>query len=167
MLYFVIDTISFQGEVKAYLATHNHQKAVENAAAIEGFVVDRNSLKSRLDASVLASACNKAAGENLYTWVDYGSNVSPRYDVVQVPRVGDEVSYAFNGDSYPCGKVTKVSHFKAYGGGVSCRRVEAQEGEGDQLRTHIFWRLGDTASWRKDKTWSLVQGHHYKQNPSF
>lgn len=86
----------------------------------------------------------------LWVPVDRGPGVSPRYDVVQVPKVGDEVSYGFNGDSYPCSVVTKVS-----------KSLTVTTSEGNTFR-----RRKQTASWvRTGGTWSLIRGHHYEQNP--
>jgi hypothetical protein len=84
--------------------------------------------------------------------VDNGPHHHPRFDVARLPQVGDEVSFAFNGDSYPCGKVASVS--KTY------KLVTTTEGQ-------KFYRRDTTAKWVMDGTWSLVQGHTYTQNPSF
>lgn len=108
-------------------------------------------LKFYTDAAQAANRLCSATGED---WLacDRGRNVSPRYGVVRAPKIGDEVSYAFNGDSYPCGKVVKVS--------ASFRRVETDSGE-------IFWRRRESASWIYNGTWSLVRGHVNKRNPEF
>lgn len=92
------------------------------------------------------------------TWleVDSGPNVSPRYDVMIAPKVGDVVSYGFNGDYYPAGSITKVSDSK--------RRVEAT---GEDGRVRVFWRLRNTAVWKFDSTWSMCGGRHDERNPSF
>jgi hypothetical protein len=72
--------------------------------------------------------------------------------VVEVPKIGDAVSYAFNGDSYPCGYVTKVS--KDY------RIITTTDGK-------RFFRRRLSGAWVNGGTWSLVPGHRYEQNPSF
>lgn len=170
MLYFVIDYPSIAEGICVRMATENHAAALEHAARLDYYVIDRNSIKSQLQAATLASACNgdlrdsSWSSPNQYVWVDQGNHHYPRYDVVRAPQVGDEVSYGFNGDYYPCGKVTRVSDFKALGNGVSCRRVEAQEENGS---VHVFWRAGNTSSWKKDRTWSLVRGHRNERNPCF
>src|ERR1039458_2028661 len=41
--------------------------------------------------------------------VDEGSNVSPRFDIIELFSVGDPVSYAFNGDYYPDGYIVKIT----------------------------------------------------------
>jgi hypothetical protein len=97
-------------------------------------------------------AIAKLLGEG-YIATDAGSHVSPRYDVQELPNVGADVSYSFNGDTYPCGKIVKISD------GLH-RRIETSDGS-------VFWRRGRSGSWIKDGTWFLVAGHHYEQNPSF
>lgn len=88
----------------------------------------------------------------LWIPVDRGPGVSPRFDVVQVPKVGDPVSYGFNGDVYPDGFVTKVS---------KSLTVTTSEG-------YTYRRRKLTGSWvRTGGTWSLIAGHIYEQNPHF
>jgi hypothetical protein len=87
-----------------------------------------------------------------YIATDAGPGVYPRYDVVRLPKVGDEVSYAFNGDSYPCGKITHV--------GKSKRVVRTDGGR-------VFYRRKMTGSWVSEGMWFLVHGHVSTRNPSF
>lgn len=100
-----------------------------------------------------AEAIAKALGEG-YIAVDAGAHVSPRYDVIELPKVGDDVSYGFNGDYYPCGKIIYISR------GPNYRKIVTDDGS-------VFWRLRKTGSWKKDQTWSLVQGVINKRNPEF
>lgn len=85
---------------------------------------------------------------------DAGSHVSPRYDVQQLPKIGDVVSYGFNGDYYPCGTVTKIS------AGPNFRRIQTSDGK-------VFYRVKQTGCWKNAGTWSLVSGYHNERNPSF
>lgn len=79
-------------------------------------------------------------------------NCSPRYAVVEVPAVGDEVSYGFNGDYYPDGKVIRVS-----------RTFVVTTSTGNR-----YYRRGLTGTWKQSGgTWSLVRGHINERNPSF
>lgn len=87
-----------------------------------------------------------------YIAADSGANVSPRYDVVALPKVGDKVSYAFNGDYYPCGTITNIS--------ASLKLITTSEGQ-------KFYRRGQTGKWVYNGTWSLVQGHISRLNPEF
>jgi len=118
-------------------------------------IVERG--ENRNDWKTLAAAQEVAYALGAgFVATDAGPHVSPRYDVIKLPAVGDLVSYAFNGDSYPCGKIVKISG--------SLRRVEAREENGS---VHVFFRRRLTGSWIKDGTWSLVAGHVSTQNPSF
>ena len=96
-------------------------------------------------------AAKLSVNENkLYIGVDKGPSVSPRFDILQAPAVGDEVSYTFNGDYYPCGQITKIS--------TSLRRVETDEGK-------VFYRRKNTGVWLNGRTWCMVHGHISEQNP--
>ena len=85
-----------------------------------------------------------------FVGTDSGPNVSPRYDIVEVPKVGDPVSYAFNGDYYPDGHVVKVTK------GLMVRTSTGKE----------YRRRKNTGSWvQRGGTWKLVAGHHTEKNP--
>lgn len=87
-----------------------------------------------------------------YIAIDNGTHVSPRYDVIKLPQVGDKVSYAFNGDYYPCGEIASISK--------SLRLIATTEGQ-------KFYRRGETGVWKYNQTWALVAGHVSKLNPEF
>lgn len=88
----------------------------------------------------------------IYIPVDNGEWVSPRYDVIKAPAVGDKVSYAFNGGYYPDGEIVKISD--------SYKVITTSTGK-------KFYRKGLTGRWRWGRIWSLVQGHHNEFNPHF
>jgi hypothetical protein len=88
----------------------------------------------------------------VYLAADDGASCSPRFDVLEAPCVGDPVSYTFNGDSTPCGTITKIS--------ASLRRIETSSGK-------VFYRRGQSGSWLCNKTWFLTAGHITERNPSF
>lgn len=90
--------------------------------------------------------------ETLYIATDAGPWVSPRYDIILAPKVGDPVSYRFNGDSYPSGFITKISK--------SMKRIETDEGR-------VFYRRKQSGSWVYNQTWSMVHGHHNERNTEF
>jgi hypothetical protein len=116
--------------------------------------VSRWDWKSFNDAERVANDANAFDPENRYVAADSGANVSPRYDVVKAPKVGEPVSYGFNGDYYPCGNIVKV-------GTGPKMTVTTDTGE-------VFYRRGLSGSWiRKGGTWSLVRGIHSEKNPSF
>lgn len=101
-----------------------------------------------------------------YVLDDRGSNVTPRYGIVRRPHVGDKVSYTFNGDTYPCGVVTRVST------GPVFRRIETvdqlkQPGlRSLKLEKHVFYRRGASGNWVKQGgTWSLTEGWTFELSP--
>lgn len=107
--------------------------------------------KSLEEVQCLALYVSALMGED-YIGTDAGSGTSPRYDVQRMPKVGDEVSYSFNGDTYPCGTIVRIT-----------KNLMVITSEGKK-----FNRRGQTGSWRMvGGTWSLVSGHHYEQNPHF
>jgi len=83
---------------------------------------------------------------------DAGPHRSPRFSIVTPPAVGDKVSYAFNGDSYPDGEVVRVSK--------SLRVVTTSTGS-------KFYRRRESGAWVQNGTWSLVRGHVSERNPHF
>lgn len=112
---------------------------------------------TRHDWASYETACDVAAkvtakeGE-LYIGIDNGSNIYPRFDIIKAPVVGDEVSYSFNGDTYPDGKIAKISE--------SMRVITTDTGKS-------YYRRKLTGAWKHHQTWTLVHGHHYEQNPHF
>ena len=103
------------------------------------------------DAQRIADSATKLTGR-LHIATDAGEWVSPRFDVVEAPVVGAEVSYAFNGDYYPCGVITAISK--------SLKLVTTSTGR-------KFYRRRETGSWVNNGMWSLVSGHHNRRNPEF
>jgi hypothetical protein len=87
-----------------------------------------------------------------YIGIDNGNHVSPRFDIIEPPKINDEVSYAFNGDCYPCGTIERITK-----GGMVITSTGKR-----------FNRRKLSGAWiMVGGTWSLVQGHHSEQNPSF
>jgi hypothetical protein len=113
-------------------------------------VINRNDLPAFRDAQTLAVLLG-----NEFLATDAGAHVSPRYDVQRTPKLGEPVSYSFNGDTYPCGHITKISAFPH-------RRIEATDETG---KVCVFWRLKETGCWKYNRTWSLVGGHREERNP--
>lgn len=79
------------------------------------------------------------------------SSCFPKFDVIEAPEVGDFVSRSFNGDSYPVGKIVKISS--------SYRRIQTEDGT-------IFYRRQHTGSW-VNNSFFLVKGNHSELNPHF
>ena len=101
----------------------------------------------------LATAWAEARGlRTTYLAADNGPKVSPRYDVIEAYKVGDLVSYSFNGDSYPDGEITRVG---------TGPRMAITTSTGSR-----YHRAGLTGRWRKEGgTRSLCHGHIDERNP--
>ena len=111
---------------------------------------NRNDLKDFQDAKELAQEATELTGD-LHVACDLGDLVRPRYDVIRAPKVGDKVSYAFNGDCYPDGTIVKITK----SGIVKTER-------------NSYRRRKLSASWKQPGgTWSLVRGHINERNPEF
>jgi hypothetical protein len=112
---------------------------------------DRNDWKTMADAERIAASATKATGV-IWLACDKGPSVSPRYDVIKAPVLGDSVSHGFNGDAYPLGRIAKISpNFKTI-------MVDTTFGR------KRFTRKG--AGW-VNNGWSLLPGSQYRQNPEF
>jgi hypothetical protein len=117
---------------------------------------NRNDWKSFKRAEQVAAELNEIHGKPIYLATDSGPHVSPRYDVIVIPQVGDEVSYSFNGDTYPDGKITFVSDASK-----NFRIIKTDTGS-------VYYRRKLAGGWLKvGGTWSLVRGHINERNPSF
>jgi hypothetical protein len=128
---------------------------------VDGKPLAYNNAKSirQLDSMEEAEAIAKFATEStgaLHLAYDDGASTSHRFGIIEAPKVGDEVSYAFNGDYYPCGKIVRITPgFRIYA-----------KDENDVVK--MFNRSKNRSNWTmKGGTWSLVQGHIFQQNPSF
>lgn len=114
----------------------------------------RHDFKTFTRAQEIAAQCNELADGETYIATDAGPWCSPQFDVIAAPKVGAEVSYSFNGDYYPCGKIVSVG-----------------KGEKMIVKTDTgatFYRRKLTGTWLKTGgTWMLVAGHHTDKNPSF
>lgn len=119
-------------------------------------VVSRSDLHTFEDAKVLALQANEFALDTKsverYITVDAGPCTYPRYDVIELPRLGEKVSRSFNGDSYPAGIITKIS--------ASFKRIETSDGT-------VFYRRRLSGAWVNDRTWFMIPGHVRELNPSF
>lgn len=113
--------------------------------------LDRWDIASMAHAETVAAAASRYTGRR-YIATDAGDHVSPRFDVIEAPAVGDAVSMGFNGDYYPCGTIIRIS--------ASLKVVTTSDGK-------TFTRRGNTGTWKYGRTWSMVPGHHEELNPHF
>lgn len=96
----------------------------------------------------VAADLTEATGK-LFIPVDSGPTVSPRYDVIAAPVVGDQVSMSFNGDTYPMGKIVAISN--------TMKVITVTTGE-------KFYRVNSSGIWRYNRIWTLVAGFHKSYN---
>lgn len=97
---------------------------------------------------------------------DRGANVSPRYAVIRAFTIGEPVSYGFNGDSYPCGRIVAMSALPKGSSKAEGHRIITVEDHNGVRKQ--FWRRKKSASWKTSGgTWSLQHGWHNDRNPSF
>lgn len=75
------------------------------------------------------------------------------WTVMDIPKVGDEVSMTFNGDCYPCGTIARIS--------PTLKVITTTDGK-------KFYRKGDDSGcWKYSGTFSLTPGHISRLNPEF
>lgn len=115
-----------------------------------GWISSRD-LKSMEDA-VQISAELESFTNRRYLPVDAGAGVYPRFRVIQAPKIGDKVSRSFNGDTYPCGEIIRIT-------------------PSWQIRTSSgvkFLRYRETGGWREAcGSFFMIYGDLYEQNPHF
>lgn len=120
-------------------------------AAIEWGTTDgwssRWDWKSLEEVETLARYLTAMTGK-IFLGVDKSESVSPRFDIIEAPKVGDPVSYAFNGDCTPCGHVERIT--KNW-------MVITTTGRRFNRKAGGWLQVGGT--------WSLVTGHFEERNP--
>lgn len=117
-------------------------------------IANGHEVESRWDWKTLervTEVCNMLDQE-LYMVEDYGRDCFPRFDIVRKPRVGDKVSYCFNGDSRPDGEIKSISK--------TMKLITTTTGS-------KYYRRGQSATWKRHGTWSLSFGHHHTTNKEF
>lgn len=108
--------------------------------------------KSKEEVDRLAMFLTAMTGKS-YIGTDAGDSVFPQFDIVEIPSVGDKVSYAFNGDCYPDGEIVSINKKNL--------KITTSSGQ-------VYKRRKNTGSWTQGQGgWYLVNGHHYEQNPHF
>jgi len=122
-----------------------------------------------------------------YLAYDNGAGTSHRYGVMVPPKVGDDVSYGFNGDYYPCGKIVRITpgwriYTEEQVVDPTTKLIDTSTEEGKALaeaaqarrdadpkrerKIKMFNRRKNTSGWKmKGGTWSLVMGIVDERNP--
>lgn len=112
----------------------------------------RHDLETFEDAEGLAVSATSLTGR-IHIATDSGTHYAPRFDVIELPAVGEPCSYAFNGDATPDGHIARIS-------GQNFRVITTTTGR-------RYFRRKLSGSWINEGTWSLVLGHINERNPSF
>jgi hypothetical protein len=116
--------------------------------------ISRHDITSFEHATQIATQANAMLGAGtVLIPIDSGEGCWPRYDVVQAPKVGEEISRALNGDYYPDGEIVKIS-------GKDHRIVTTSTGR-------KYYRRHQSSVWIADKHYSMVRGHISRLNPEF
>lgn len=119
--------------------------------------IDRNDFFGLAQAGAIAKSASKNLGK-VYLACDKGPYVSPRYDVIEAPAVGDEVSWGFNGDAYPLGKIKSISD--------GHRRIVVKSHDCSPDKVFSRSNKGLGSGW-VNKGWSLIPGVVNKFNREF
>lgn len=141
MLYFIVDEFNEVVEIASYVTPERRSNVNW---------LGRNDFNTLERAEAVAESATKFSGK-LHIATET-PNCWPRFDVIEAPAVGTEVSYTFNGDYYPCGKIVKVSK--------SLQRVTTDTGR-------VFNRVKSTGCWLSDGMWSMISGHVDRRNMEF
>lgn len=126
--------------------------SVINAEEAHEQRLEGHNVESRWDWKTLervTEVCNMLDQEKYMVVVN---NYSPKYDIIEKPKVGDDVSYAFNGDSRPDGQIKSISK--------TMKLITTTTG-------NKYYRRDQTAIWKLNSTWTLVHGHINKTNMEF
>lgn len=115
--------------------------------------LNRNDIGTFEYAQMIAAAASAFTGKN-YIATDAGDHVAPRYDVIEAPALGDEVSMAFNGDYYPAGRIVKI--------GKNMQNVTVDGPRGQQ----VFRRRKLSGAWLY-RGFSMIPGTISRLNPEF
>lgn len=113
----------------------------------------RHDIKDLDHANRIAAEATDLTGDR-YIGIDNGGSVWPRFDFAKAPKLGDKVSYGFNGDYYPDGEIVHITE-------GTLKQVKTSTG-------NTYYRNKNSGGWRKEGgTWWMVQGHRNERNPHF
>lgn len=123
----------------------------------KGEVVDYDNAKNYHNYTSFAEVQALAEWATKYTGEVYlACNDGSYFEVIEAPKVGDEVSRGFNGDYYYVGKIVRIT---------PNWMVVAEDAEGHQTK---FNRRKNTASWKPIGGYGgMVHGVVNRQNPEF
>ena len=139
----------FKTQPNPHAPVHIIVVEISNEAQHADGWVSRYNFESFEQAQEVADAASIFEGVD-YIATDAGEWCSPRYDVIRAPQVLDPVSYAFNGDAYPCGYIKTISK--------TMKKITTTTGK-------TFYRKRNTGSWVSAPCWFMVEGHISERNP--
>jgi len=157
MIYVAFD---HEGELVAHTAGSRTYTDVYRMAGAHGFVTCGRDCQNIYAAKHLAERMTEYTGDK-YIPIDRGDYIRPRFDIMEAPKVGHEVSKGFNGDYYPCGEIVRIS--------PSMARIETSDGTvftrrkmaGASVKHSSVWKVANSGAF------ALVRGHINKRNPHF
>lgn len=162
--------ILFKNGEAVYITTESPFTGTPALAVLKdeaGNVIDYDSAENsfRLDsfeqAEVVAAQLTAKFGK-IFLACDNGEHTSHQFGVMEAPKVGDPVSFGFNGDYYPCGVITRITP------GWRIYAEDASKPEGARRQKTTFNRKKKSSCWKMvGGTWSLVFGHVDERNPHF
>jgi len=152
MLIFIYNVVDRKLVKVIDASAENYSAGARDALKANGeAMLNRWDFKTFADADKMAAEATTLTGR-LHIGTDSGEHVSPRYDVIEAPTVGQEVSCYFNGDAYPAGKIVSISK--------TLKKVVTDDGT-------TFFRRRNSGAWVNHGTWAMVEGRRSERNPSF
>ena len=129
-------------------ATLDFNTAKAMAAGFGATLETRHNWTTPERAAEVAANLSASTGR-FYIAIDNGAGTWPQHDIIEAPKVGDPVSYGFNGDRYPDGAILRVS--------PSLKVVTTKKGK--------YYRRKKTGRWVRAGCWALIPGHVTTRNP--
>ena len=131
--------------------TESYKEAINLSYSKSVTIEDRHDWKNFEEVSKIAVELSVLKNTE-HLAVDQGDWISPRFNVIKAPKIGDKVSQCFNGDSYPEGEIVKVT---------PSWQVTTSTGK-------KFRRVKKSSTWlRAGGTFAMIIGHYDERNPSF
>ena len=131
----------------------NYEEVTDSHDAVRGTDYECRTSWNTLEDAQFAADFATVFMDVPFLAIDNGEYVHPRYDIIMAPQIGDEVSYSFNGDTYPAGKIVTISK--------TMKRITTDEGV-------IFYGNPETGTWKRTGgTFFLVKGRIKELNPCF
>jgi len=150
------NTNNYEARVQAVEAEGITRSDAQGIVDAEIMSEQRDAMTDRFDsmeeAVARAEELTASTGEKHEAyWSDFA--ISP-YVAFRLPQIGDPVSKEFNGDSYPCGEIVRIS--------LTYSVITTSTDERFHRVSTAQWKQGG-----KGGAFSLTHGHRTKMNPHF